>query len=186
MRRRVSHRHPAGRRAGKSMLARRPGFAHRGKVTGQWVWAVSSRWSILKTVPPWVEERAAARTVTSAAWLEITSPLNVGQGTRSPARYREAVIQSKTYAVGDEAVARGALGDDPARVNAQRHSITQAVEQAPLPFTARPCTLVPVIDEEKCERLVHQTQHRLDQRLEGEASGRVDDGDQSLSVRDPN
>ena len=94
MRRRVRHRHPAGRRAGKLMLARRPGFGHRRKVTGQWVWAVSSRWSIPKTVPPRVEQRAAARTVTAAAWLDITTPLNVGQGTRSPARYREAVIQS--------------------------------------------------------------------------------------------
>ena len=33
---------------------------------------------------------------------------------------------------------------------------------------------------------MHQTQHRLDQRLGGEPSSGVDDGDQSLPVRDPN
>lgn len=43
-----------------------------------------------------------------------------------------------------------------------------------------------VLDEGKCQRCAHQTQHRLDQRRGGEASGRVDDGDQSLPVRDPN
>ena len=32
---------------------------------------------------------------------------------------------------------------------------------------------------------MRQTQHRLGQRLGGEASGRVDDGDQSRPVRDP-